>query len=67
MPYVHIDWVKGNDQSKKDELAKRVTSAVTEVTGIPGEAIWVVFQEVEDTSWYVGARTVQAIRAESKE
>lgn len=63
MPYVHVDWVRGNDDAKRDEVARRISAAIHEVTGLPRDAVWVVFQEVESDAWYVGDKSVKAIRA----
>jgi phenylpyruvate tautomerase PptA (4-oxalocrotonate tautomerase family) len=30
MPYVHIDWVEGQGDERRDEVARRVSRAVSE-------------------------------------
>ena len=40
----------------EDEIAKRVTAAITDVTQLPKEAVWVVFEEVDPPDWYVGGK-----------
>ncbi|RUT28263.1 hypothetical protein EMQ25_16890 [Arsenicitalea aurantiaca] len=47
MPYVHIDWVAGQSPEKRDDVAKRVSTAVSEVTGLGLGDIWVVFKEID--------------------
>lgn len=65
MPYVHIDWVAGQGPEKRDEVARRVTHAIHEITGIALKDIWVVFKDVEAAEWYVGDQSVQKIRSGS--
>jgi 4-oxalocrotonate tautomerase len=50
-------------RARKDGIAERVVDAVSEVTELPTDAIWVVFEEVEAEGWYIGHRSVRAIRA----
>jgi 4-oxalocrotonate tautomerase len=63
MPFVNIQILKGHPQERKDEISRRVTDAISEVAQLPRDAIWVVFEDVTDEDWYVGGRTVKAIRA----
>ena len=63
MPFVNVDWVKGQSAEKRDEVARRITAAVSEVADIPRDAIWVVFHEVEADSWFVGEKSVAQIRS----
>ncbi|WP_413989528.1 tautomerase family protein [Labrys okinawensis] len=58
MPFVNIQILKGHPQKRKDEIARRVTDAISEETGLPKEAIWVVFEDVAAPDWYVGGKTV---------
>lgn len=62
MPSVRIDWVKGRTSQEREEVARRVNAAVSEVTGIPSGDIWVIFQEVEADGWYVGTESVADMR-----
>jgi 4-oxalocrotonate tautomerase len=55
MPFVNIRILKGHSQQRKDEIARRVTQAISEVAELPKEAVWVVFEDVAPTDWYVGA------------
>jgi 4-oxalocrotonate tautomerase len=57
MPFVNIQILKGHSQQRKDEIARRVTEAVSEVAELPKEAIWVVFEDVEAPDWYVGGKS----------
>ncbi|MGO4441065.1 tautomerase family protein [Rhizobium sp. RAF56] len=58
MPLVNIQILKGHSQERKNEIARRVTAAVSEIAELPREAIWVVFEDVAATDWYVGGTTV---------
>lgn len=66
MPYIHIDWVTQSAE-KRDEVAKRVATAVNDVTGIALSDIWVVFKDIEADAWYLGDRSVAKIRSGNKE
>jgi 4-oxalocrotonate tautomerase len=59
MPFVNIQILKGHSQQRKDEIARRVTEAVSEVAELPKEAIWVVFEDVAASDWYVGGKTAE--------
>jgi len=63
MPFVNIQIVKGHSKERKDEISRRVTEAISDVTKLPKEAIWVVFEDVEPEAWYVGGNAVSDIRA----
>jgi len=54
MPFVNIQILEGHPQERKDEMARRVTMAVSELVQLPPEAVWVVFDEVAAHDWYVG-------------
>jgi phenylpyruvate tautomerase PptA (4-oxalocrotonate tautomerase family) len=41
MPFVNIRIYEGWDKPRLDEIAKRVTEAITDVTKLPKEAVWV--------------------------
>ena len=58
MPFVNIQILKGHSQERKNEIARRVTETVSEIAELPKEAIWVVFEDVAATDWYVAGKTV---------
>ena len=66
MPFVQIQILKGHSQARKDKIAERVVDAVSEVAELPKDAVWVVFEEVEAEHWYVGGRSVHAIKSGAK-
>ena len=61
MPFVSIKILAGHPQQRRDEIARRVTDAISEVAQLPKEAVWVVFEEVNAEDWYVGSRSVAEI------
>ena len=58
MPLVNIEWTPGRTDKQRDEVAQRVVQAMTEVTGLAPESIWVKFNEVSPEVWYVGADSI---------
>lgn len=66
MPFVNIRILEGHSQKRKDEIARRVVDAISEVARLPREAVWVTFDDISATDWYVGDRTVAAMRKKAK-
>ena len=62
MPFVNITIYEGHPKERKDEIAKRVTGAITEVTGLPKEAVWVVIEEVKPADWYAAGRPGEPLK-----
>ena len=56
MPFVNIRIYEGWGKERLNEIAKRVTAAITDVTQLPKEAVWVVFEEVDPPDRYVGGK-----------
>jgi 4-oxalocrotonate tautomerase len=56
MPFVSIRIYEGWGKERKDEIARRVTDAIADVTGLPKEAVWVVMEEVDPPDWYAGGK-----------
>ena len=56
MPFVNIRIYEGWGKERLSEIAKRVTAAITDVTQLPREAVWVVFEEVDPPDCYVGGK-----------
>jgi 4-oxalocrotonate tautomerase len=65
MPFVNIQILKGHPQERKDEMARRVTAAISELAVLPPEAIWVVFDEVAAEDWYVGSTRVSELKKQA--
>jgi 4-oxalocrotonate tautomerase family enzyme len=62
MPFVNIRIYEGWGKERKDEIAKRVTGAITDVTGLPKEAVWVVIEEVKPNDWYAAGKPGEPIK-----
>jgi 4-oxalocrotonate tautomerase len=66
MPFVNIQILEGHPQERKDEIARRVVDAVSEVAQLPRDAVWVVFEDVSADDWFVGGRSVRKLQAAAK-
>jgi 4-oxalocrotonate tautomerase len=66
MPFVNIQILKGHSKKRKDEMARRVVDAVSEVAKLPRDAVWVVFEDVTADDWYLGGRSVRKIKSGKK-
>lgn len=65
MPFVNIRILEGHPQARKDEIARRVTEAISEVAQLPKQAVWVVFEDVIAEDWYVGSTSVSELKKKS--
>ncbi|BBK44463.1 4-oxalocrotonate tautomerase [Allostella vacuolata] len=66
MPFVTVRLVAGPDQSKKDEMARKIADAIHTVNGSAKDSVWVVFEEVAAEDWYLGERSVAEVRKSKK-
>jgi 4-oxalocrotonate tautomerase len=62
MPFVNIRILAGHSQARKDEIANRVASAISEVAELPKDVIWVVFEDVATDDWFVGGKSVTELQ-----
>ena len=71
MPFVHIQIVKGvlkdDIAEKKANITKAVVDSLCEEGGLTPDLVWVVFEEVENTEWFVGQKSVKQIWKERDE
>ena len=67
MPFVNIRLVReviaSDPAAKKNAIARKVTDAIVEATGLTEQDVWVVFEEVAARDWYIGPVDVETIRA----
>ena len=56
MPFVNVRIYEGWGKKRKDEIARRVTEAITDVTKLPKEAVWVVVEEIDPPDWSVAGK-----------
>ncbi len=66
MPFVSIRIVEGHSKERKDAIARRITSVISEETQIPGNFIWITFEDIPAAEWYIGAQSVEDQRAAAK-
>lgn len=66
MPFVNIRILNEHSQERKNEIAKRVSAAISDVTGLPKDVIWVVFEDVSTNDWFVGGTSVTVLREQDK-
>ena len=56
MPFVNIKIYEGHGKERKDEIARRVTESICEVTKLPPQAVGVVIEEIDPPDWYVASK-----------
>jgi 4-oxalocrotonate tautomerase len=70
MPFVNIRLVKeliaDDPAGKKAAIAKRVSAAITETTGLTDNDVWIVFEEIGARDWTIGPSTVESLRFNGK-
>lgn len=66
MPFVNIRIVKeviaADPAGKKAAISKQVTAAIVAATGLTNEDVWIVFEEVNASDWYLGEIDVETRR-----
>lgn len=66
MPFVNIRILEGHSQERKDEMSRRIATAISDVTGLPKDVIWIVFEDVSRDDWFVGGTSVSALDRQNK-
>jgi 4-oxalocrotonate tautomerase len=65
MPFVNIRLVDGvlneGAAEKKAEISRRIAEAISEAAGIPEDLIWIVFEDIPPSEWYVGQKSVEQL------
>jgi 4-oxalocrotonate tautomerase len=61
MPFINIQILKGHSEEKKTHMARRIAEIVMEMTGLPEDAVWIVYQEISSKEWFVGSRSVHEL------
>lgn len=59
MPFINIQIAKGRSVELKGRIAQRIADVVMDETGLPADAVWIVFQDVPSDQWFVGKTSVQ--------
>ena len=67
MPFVSVRIVRqliaDDPAGKKAEIGREIARAVSRVTGLGEDQVWVVFEEVDEGDWMVGRRTAREMGA----
>ena len=63
MPFVSIRIIAGRSPETKAKIAEGTVKVIAAPTGLPADAIWVVFEDITTEDWFVGPKSVAAIRA----
>ncbi|MFV0623473.1 tautomerase family protein [Sphingomonas sp. ac-8] len=53
MPHVHVKMYAGRSDGEKQDLADRITQAVTTALGHDDDAVSVAIEDVQPTDWMV--------------
>jgi len=56
MPLVQIKWFKGRDRATKAKTIELVTKAVSEACGCSTDAVTVIIEDIDKTSWGRGGK-----------
>ncbi|MBM3705052.1 MAG: 4-oxalocrotonate tautomerase [Actinobacteria bacterium] len=54
MPVVTVELLEGRTVQQKRDMAKRITDAVTEVTGVSPEIVEVIFHDMKKENYAIG-------------
>ncbi len=69
MPFVSIRLVKevieDDPVAAKATMSKGIVTSICQATGLKEDQVWVVFEEVPETEWFVGKDRVKELRRAS--
>jgi len=65
VPVISVDWWKGNDRARRQELVSELTACVSRVAGCPEEAVTVIVRDVEPGHWGKGGTLADALQADA--
>jgi 4-oxalocrotonate tautomerase len=54
MPMITVRILEGHSKQTKQKIATGFMKTVTEATGLKPEDMWIVFEDVPASQWYVG-------------
>lgn len=70
MPFVNIRIVReaiaDDPEGKKARIGREIARTISETTGLAETDVWVVFDEVPASDWYVGQNSVKTLRFSGK-
>jgi len=61
MPIAQIHMMEGRTEAQKTALIEKVTDAICESVGAPREAVRVILQEMPNTNFGIGGKTVKSL------
>ena len=61
MPFIHVTSFPQTEENR-EKLAKGITEVVNNVTEIPPENIWVVFEPMPTDSWSAGGTLISKLK-----
>jgi 4-oxalocrotonate tautomerase len=61
MSFVTIKLI-GQSPDTRRRIAEGTVRVITEATGLPENAVWVVFEDIKADDWYVGPTSVGVAR-----
>ncbi|MGW8695298.1 tautomerase family protein, partial [[Kitasatospora] papulosa] len=56
VPVISVDWWKGNDRARRQELVGELTACVSRIAGCPEDAVTVIVRDVDPDHWGKGGR-----------
>ena len=59
MPFISVKILEGHNKERKQQIVAKITDAVTEVTEIPKESVWVVIEDIPKKDWAVGGKLLE--------
>ena len=65
MPFINIRIVQGQSDENKSLMARLIARTIMDVTGLPEDAVWIVFEDVAAEHWYVGESSIRELEGSS--
>jgi 4-oxalocrotonate tautomerase len=62
MPYIHVHLLEGRTEEQKAKLAKVITDAFVDITGVSKDSVWVEFSDMAKVNFATGG----VLRSKSK-
>ena len=56
MPVVNVYWWSGRTKEQKRKLAEGITKVFEEVTGVPPDAMHIIFQDISKNDWAIAGK-----------
>lgn len=63
MPVISVDWWKGNDRARRQELVGELTACVSRIAGCPEDAVTVIVRDVDPDHWGKGEQARRRARS----